>query len=143
MVAGHGGSYRLRVCTGSSLPHQPPIPACSEPIVYSVSGGEDHVCMVRWAALHGRIDILEKAVANGVRLHNTSEFTPSHIQCMSDAMYPLCPSPMTLAVLAGQLGCVEWLLRHEGSLEEQRVPRCIPGCLGLCRRPNVRLHARG
>lgn len=47
--------------------------------------------MVRWAALHDRIDILKKAVANGLRLHTTSEFTPSHIQCMSDAMYPLCP----------------------------------------------------
>lgn len=37
-------------------------------------------------------------------------------------------------------GRLEWLLRHEGSLEEQGVARCISRCLGLCRRPNIRLH---
>jgi hypothetical protein len=83
-----------------------------EPILYGISGKGEHTYAMRWGAWNGRQDVLNKARANGLSIHDPGGWTPGLVWCISDEIFPLDPSPMVLAVIGGHRDSVEWLLDH-------------------------------
>lgn len=115
-----------------------------EPILYGLSGRGPNPCAMQWAAAKGRVYIMAKASANKVGIDSpdgTYQFQFRNNLGHPNLCYPVHPEALELAVMYGNIACIEYLLQNGANIHQETVAANLDISYNGNQRPQYRVLA--
>lgn len=115
-----------------------------EPILYGLSGRGPNPCAMQWAAAKGRVYIMAKASANKVGIDSpdgTYQFQFRKNLGHPNLCYPVHPEALELAVMYGNIPCIEYLLQNGANIHQETVAANLDISYNGNQRPQYRVLA--